>query len=97
MSIPQLERIPVKVKFVNVRYDSDNSELVGFFMYKHANLTPSNLRGYWLRDGYTRIGQHGQWSESYLRCKPATKDQYKDLLREMTGLGYDITVMNKDK
>lgn len=56
MNIPQLERIAVKVKFVNVTYGDIGQEIVAFFMYQHANRIYA--RGLIMRDAYVHDGQH---------------------------------------
>ncbi len=46
---------------------------------------------------YQHVGQHS--SADYTHCikrsKKATKEQYKDLKKEMKGLGYNLNVVSK--
>lgn len=47
----------------------------------------------WLQDclSYQHVGQHGSASFSYYyeSTRPATPDEYKDLLAELVSIGYD--------
>lgn len=39
---------------------------------------------------YSHVGQHSSCSNNYLKhCTKATPDEYKDLLEELKGQGYD--------
>ncbi len=47
---------------------------------------------------YAHVGQHSACHKDYAKkCKAATYDQYKDLLKELESIGYnDLKVLNKD-
>lgn len=53
----------------------------------------ANLWAWWdtLLTGYTHIGQHTAIDPEYYRTqtKPATPEEYKPLLAELRGIGYD--------
>lgn len=42
---------------------------------------------------YAHVGQHGECGEFLLKYRRATNSEYADLLDEMTGIGYDVTVV----
>ncbi len=48
---------------------------------------------------YSHVGQHSSCSPLYIRGKKQAKyEEYKDLLNELIGQGYDdLIVLNKDK
>lgn len=45
---------------------------------------------------YAHVGQHGACSQDWLRTtRPAAPDEYRDLLRELDGLGYHVRVVSR--
>lgn len=45
---------------------------------------------------YMHVGQHGDSSDEFmLDCIPATEEQYRDLLVELTNLGYLLRVVKQ--
>lgn len=44
---------------------------------------------------YEHVGQHGEASEDLIdELKPATADEYNDLLRELESIGYVVTIVD---
>lgn len=44
---------------------------------------------------YSHVGQHSACSEDYAKDSVScTKEEYKDLYAELTGLGYNLTVLD---
>lgn len=42
---------------------------------------------------YMHIGQHGEASIAfYKECKPATKEEYRDLYNELESIGYHLDI-----
>lgn len=45
---------------------------------------------------YQHIGQHGETCLDFVEeLQPATPEEYKDLLDELTAIGYDVEVCNE--
>jgi len=75
--------------------------------YAEPPHTPDTVFAFWnesYTDGqpylssYSHVGQHSPCHKDYVNeCKHATKEQYQDLLKEMEGLGYEITVLNEEQ
>lgn len=54
------------------------------------------MYGNGMKQGYAHIGQHTAISKEYAaECEPALFSQYADLYQELTGLGYNLNVLNK--
>lgn len=67
----------------------NNNEIIAFMPYDFVN---------WQGEFtcYAHIGQHSQTNYAYyLQCKPATYNEYKDLLQELKQIGYDVQVINR--
>ena len=50
------------------------------------------------KEAYAHVGQHSGCSIEYAHeCRPATKDEYADLRKELTdSVGYDLHVMSPE-
>lgn len=76
-----------KVRFY---VDKDGDILAVFPFEKYNNLNPQ------LRVCYAHLGQHSCASKGYYsRLPKATREQSKGLANELTGLGYDLEILNK--
>lgn len=72
----------INVKFV---YTKQYDEVTAVFINEYSHFL----------DCYAHIGQHSlcciEWVNEQ---RKATKKQYKDLLNELTNIGYNVTVKN---
>jgi hypothetical protein len=92
MSI-QDENVPVKVKFVKPKYRDGSTEILAMFLGQTSHYSRDRR----MISCYAHLGQHSSADESFLRRKLATKEEYLPLLKELEGLGYLVTVVNKKK
>lgn len=84
-----------KVRMVFLRDQKrDKDEPTQVFAY-----FPDEKWNYTENTCYAHIGQHGACDPAYAtECEPATQDEYRDLLRELTDIvGYNVEVVNADK
>lgn len=77
------ERIKVDVQFRII-----DDEVIAVFPYEIFSKT--------LTMGYSHIGQHGgcAWDINTF-TKPASEEQYKDLLKELQAIGYDVNIIKR--
>lgn len=77
------------MKIIFKKDTTNNNEIIAFMPYDICN---------WQGDFtcYTHIGQHSTTDYNYyLRCKPATKEEYQNLYNELKNIGYEIEVIKK--
>lgn len=75
----------MKNTIVNFLYHPQEDDLFALF--------PSQPEGLATFRCYSHEGQHSECDLDYAReCKKATKEQYKDLLAELTSIGYIVKV-----
>ena len=91
MSI-QDKKVPVRVKFVKPRYIGGATEILALFLGQTSHYSKDRR----MITCYTHMGQHSSADESFLRRKLAKKEEYLPLLRGLEGLGYVVTVVNKE-
>ena len=77
-----------------VRFVIFKGEVLAVFMRTSADVR-CDYRGYWVRSCYARVGQHGECYDGMQKRKPATKEQYAPLAKELESLGYNLVIMNK--
>ncbi len=84
------KELPTRVVF---RKWKDSGEVIALFPdlnYANGAANFGNIMS------YMRVGQHGEAHESLLRERKrfvkATPAEYADLLKELTGIGYDLKV-----
>ncbi len=60
-------------------------------------ILPDNASNRGTVDMYEHVGQHeeGDYYEVMVKSKLATQAEYQDLLEELTGMGYDLRVMQR--
>jgi hypothetical protein len=79
------ERVPTVIKFY---FNEREQDLFALFVHSDEG------RGHKLC--YSHIGQHcGCCIEYVNESRPATKEEYKDLLEELTSIGYDVLIPQK--
>jgi hypothetical protein len=79
--------VDTRVIFKMSRWN-DWKECVAFLLDCPAN------DGYIL--SYMTVGQHGEASMGFFQeCKPATEEQYQDLYKELTSIGYRLYVRSR--
>ena len=83
-------KLKIKKEEVIFLYHPDNKEVFAYF--------PKMVHNGKFMTCYSHIGQHSACSPEYAKeCKEATQDQYRDLLTELTVIGYtDLKILNKD-
>ena len=74
-----------------IRFVIFKGEVLAVFMRKDAGMRFNGRQ--WLRGCYAHIGQHGDCYDGMQRRKKATRDQYKELKREMESMGYQLTII----
>ncbi len=77
------------MKVIFKKDTTNNNEIIAFMPYDICN---------WQGDFtcYAHIGQHSTTNYNYyLRCKPATQEEYKSLYNELKNIGYEIEVIKK--
>ena len=68
-------------------FNESNEDLFAFFLDQKEGET-TNL-------SYSHIGQHSACSIEYaIESRPATKDEYSPLLKELNVIGYNLKVTN---
>ena len=81
------EKVDCRVIFKMTPTDRNylTSECIAFLLDVDAN------PGYIM--SYMHFGQHGEASIDFFReCKPATIEQYGDLMWELDSIGYDVAL-----
>ena len=69
-----------------------NKQVTAVFPYEESTVGKP-----WLRMCYAHIGQHGacDWEWVLSKTRPATLVEYKDLQKELEGIGYNLRVIKK--
>jgi hypothetical protein len=77
----------------------DDQVLVKFIIFEKevVALFPNIKENEDYISSYAHVGQHSGASYSLMKCKKATKDEYKDLLNELKGQGYDNLLILNEK
>ena len=66
-------------------YHQANNDLFAFFPEIHESQD--------MKLCYSHVGQHSECSYEYTdECRPATKEEYKDLATELTNIGYNLEI-----
>jgi len=79
------------VKRTKVRFLIETDEEGGVSPYVLAVFPETESPG--VVDCYAHMGQHGVAHPDYVRTlKPATKEQYEPLVRELAAVGYDLEI-----
>jgi hypothetical protein len=78
-----MERTSIEVQFRML-----NGEVIAVFPYE--------IEGRNTVSSYMHVGQHSAclWDINHF-TKPATPEQYKELAKELTNLGYDLTIITR--
>jgi hypothetical protein len=84
-----METVKINVRFVK---PAGYIEPLAVFMGKSAGRRKISGTDVWVRTSYQHTGQHGECTDSFLRAKRATVEQYIPLLKELESLGYSVTV-----
>ena len=82
-----------------VRFVIFHNEVLAVFMRNTSERRYANSgSGFsWVRGCYAHNGQHGECYDGMHNRKQATKEEYAPLAQELKSLGYELTIMNKDK
>jgi len=76
-------RVIFKMTPIRPEFDEPKEECIAFLLDVIAN-------PYYIMS-YMHIGQHGEASIDFFReCKPATPEQYADLMWELDSIGYNV-------
>ena len=82
------------VKFYLDKYEENKPRTV-FAYFPQLNYN-KRLYGNHQKVCYAHIGQHGSCTPLYAsECEEAEEPEYKDLEKELEGLGYELKVLNK--
>lgn len=69
-------------------YNAETEDLFAYF--------PDEIESNNRRLCYSQIGQHSMCSLAYVaNCTNAEPEQYKDLAKELEGLGYNLEIINE--
>ena len=79
------ERVTMVTRFY---FNEKEQDLFAFF--------PHSDEGGGFKLSYSHIGQHSACHPRYVaESRPATEEEYKDLLEELTSIGYDVLIPNE--
>ena len=93
------EIIKVRVRFVKIRgevnaiirdvWDPDKGKWVKDTLY-------NPYKGYLVVTCYAHVGQHFEAEYAWTKkLRPASPEEFRPLLNELTSIGYDVTVLNR--
>jgi hypothetical protein len=84
------EIVPVTVYFVHELDESVSDPVTAVFTDSLGEEGPGAYTV------YAHMGQHSTGSPEWIaeRTRPATPEEYADLLSELTGVGYRVSVVN---
>lgn len=78
------------VLFLWEQPSEDGQDVFAFFPNEKYNSNPK------LFESYSHIGQHSACHIDYAnKCLQASPEQYSDLEKELTQIGYNLNILNK--
>ena len=93
------EIIKVRVRFVKHRGDviAIIRDVWDPDKRKWVKDTPYNpCKGYAVVTCYAHVGQHFEAEYAFTKkLRPASPEEFRPLLKELTSIGYDVTVLNR--